>query len=51
MKRHRTSDTKTDNKESQQNYRLWTSVMNYWGLKLVLRVQTRPQFFEVVQNI
>ena len=32
MKRHRNSDTKTGNRESQQSYRIGTVVViNYWG--------------------
>ena len=52
LKRHRNSDTKIGNREPQQNYRLAErSVMNYWGLKLVLRRQPHPQFFNGTQNL
>ena len=37
---------KTGNRKPQQNYRLERSLMNYWGLKLVLRAQPDPQFLK-----
>ena len=52
VKRHRNADTKTGNRESQQNYRRGTvsnelvcvCVWGGGGLKLVLRRQPHPQF-------
>ena len=49
MKRHRNSDTKTGNREPQQNYRLGTisnELRGGGGLKHVLRGQPRPQFLK-----
>ena len=50
MKRQRNSDTKkTGNKEPQQIYfRFEQSVINYWGLKLVLRAQLRQWYKHLV---
>ena len=47
VKRPRNSDSKTGNKEPQQNYRLGT-VSNELlaGVKLVLRAQPHPQFLK-----
>ena len=39
MKRHRNSDTK----DRQQRT---TTVMNYWGLKLILRAQPHPRYLK-----
>ena len=49
MKRQRNTDTKTGNRESQQNYRLGmvsNKLPGGGGLKLVLRAQPRPQLLE-----
>ena len=46
VKRHQNSDTKTGNKEPQKTTALERSVMNYWGLKLALRVQPHPKFLK-----
>ena len=51
VKRHRKSDTKTGNREPQQNTALERSVMIYCrggGLKHVLRRQPGPQFMHIV---
>ena len=46
-KRHRISDTKTGNREPQQNYRLGTVSNKLLGwLNLVVRVQPHPQFLK-----
>ena len=46
VKRHRNSDTKTGNREPQQNDRLGTVSNELLGLKLVLCVQPHPQFLK-----
>ena len=48
VKHHRDSDTKTANRDHTRTTNLERSVMNYWGLKLVLRVQ--PTITDVVQT-
>ena len=42
VKHHRNSDTKTGNRDHIRTTALERSLMNYWGLKLVLRVQPHP---------
>ena len=43
---NRNPDTKTGNREPQQNYRLGTVSNKLLGLILVLRVQPHPQFLK-----
>ena len=45
VKHHRKSDTKTANKDHIRTTALERSVMNYWGLKLVLCAQ--PKFIPI----
>ena len=42
VKHHRNSDTKAANRDHIRTTALERSVMNYWGLKLVLRAQPHP---------
>ena len=42
VKHHRNSDTKPDNSVHIRTTALERSVMNYWGLKYVLRAQPHP---------
>ena len=42
VKHHRNSDTNTANRDHTRTTALERSVMNYWGLKLVLRAQPHP---------
>ena len=45
VKHHRNSETKTGNRDNIRligTVTLERSVMNYWGLKLVLRMQPHP---------
>ena len=53
VKYHQNSDTKTGNREHTRTTALERSVMNYWGLKHVLRVQPRNHIltFELRPNI
>ena len=44
-KRHRNSDTKTGNREPQQNFRIGTVLLG-GGLRLVLRAQPHPHFLK-----
>ena len=49
VKRHRNSDTKTSNREPQQNNRLGTvrnELLGGGGLKLALRAQPHPPFLK-----
>ena len=42
IKHHRNTDTKTGNRDHIRTTALERSVMNNWGLKLVLRLQPHP---------